>query len=184
MTHEGIDNFGENCADFVRENFIAGWNDFIGNKLKKYLEDSHFWIDRSIQIDASPGRVWKILTAFPLNKKWTCGFGENGYVDTDFKQDSPVLWKMGDDTVCGKGVATICEPDRQWKTEFYGYNDCMQFNDQLGAFSEDFQLAEQNGKTVLSIRSGPFNAKWHDMIYPGWDKALPLVKQVAEDKSL
>lgn len=184
LTHEGVESFSENGPDFIRENFIKGWNHLLSIKLKKYLEDPHFFIERSIQIDSSPERVWEVLTTIPLTRKWTCGFGEGVYIETDFKRGSEVLWKMGEGTVCAKGVVTILEPANEWKTDFYGYTDDGKITDEFGVFSEDFKLAEQDGKTVLSIRSGPFNAKWHDMIYPGWDKALPLIKETAEGNSI
>ncbi len=38
LTHEGIENFDANNPDFVKENFVQGWNHIIDISLKEYLE--------------------------------------------------------------------------------------------------------------------------------------------------
>jgi uncharacterized protein YndB with AHSA1/START domain len=37
LTHEGLESFGGG-ADFAKENFVAGWNEIIGTRLKEYVE--------------------------------------------------------------------------------------------------------------------------------------------------
>lgn len=38
LTHAGLETFPSSNKDFATDNFIAGWNDIIGNLLKEYLE--------------------------------------------------------------------------------------------------------------------------------------------------
>jgi uncharacterized protein YndB with AHSA1/START domain len=38
LTHQGLESFGTENADLAKENFIAGWDHFIGVSIKKYLE--------------------------------------------------------------------------------------------------------------------------------------------------
>jgi uncharacterized protein YndB with AHSA1/START domain len=38
LTHAGLKTFPADNPDFRKENFIAGWDDIIGNSLKNYLE--------------------------------------------------------------------------------------------------------------------------------------------------
>lgn len=38
LTHEGIESFESEHADFAKENFIAGWETIIRTLLKNYLE--------------------------------------------------------------------------------------------------------------------------------------------------
>jgi uncharacterized protein YndB with AHSA1/START domain len=39
LTHSGIETFdGDNNPDLAKHNFIAGWTDFVGNKLKAFVE--------------------------------------------------------------------------------------------------------------------------------------------------
>ena len=38
LTHEGLDTFPKNNADFTKSNFAEGWNFIVGTSLKEYLE--------------------------------------------------------------------------------------------------------------------------------------------------
>jgi uncharacterized protein YndB with AHSA1/START domain len=38
LTHSGLDTFPADNPDFKKENFIAGWNDIIGNLLRQFVE--------------------------------------------------------------------------------------------------------------------------------------------------
>jgi uncharacterized protein YndB with AHSA1/START domain len=38
LTHKGLETFPASNPDFAKENFVAGWNEIIGNSLKVFLE--------------------------------------------------------------------------------------------------------------------------------------------------
>ena len=38
LTHEGVESFSANGADFARTNFEQGWNHIIGTSLKEFVE--------------------------------------------------------------------------------------------------------------------------------------------------
>lgn len=38
LTHEGLETFPQDMADFARSSFAAGWTELIGNLLKNYVE--------------------------------------------------------------------------------------------------------------------------------------------------
>ena len=38
LTHEGLDTLPQDNPDFAEENFREGWNSFIGEELKKFVE--------------------------------------------------------------------------------------------------------------------------------------------------
>lgn len=38
LTHAGLEVFANDGPDFARTNFVAGWEDIIGNLLKNYIE--------------------------------------------------------------------------------------------------------------------------------------------------
>jgi uncharacterized protein YndB with AHSA1/START domain len=38
LTHKGLETFPASNPDFAKENFVAGWNQIIGNSLKFFLE--------------------------------------------------------------------------------------------------------------------------------------------------
>lgn len=38
LTHAGLETFPKHITDFARENFEAGWTDFVGELLKNFVE--------------------------------------------------------------------------------------------------------------------------------------------------
>jgi len=38
LTHQGLETFPASNPDFAKGNFVAGWNEIIGNSLKFFLE--------------------------------------------------------------------------------------------------------------------------------------------------
>lgn len=38
LTHEGLETFPADNADFARKNFMAGWTDLVGTSLKEFVE--------------------------------------------------------------------------------------------------------------------------------------------------
>jgi len=41
LSHEGLESFPSNVADFDRKNFSDGWNYIVNTSLKSYLESDH-----------------------------------------------------------------------------------------------------------------------------------------------
>ena len=37
LTHDGVESFSDGGSDFLRENYVAGWNEIIGKSLRSYL---------------------------------------------------------------------------------------------------------------------------------------------------
>jgi len=40
LTHEGLETFPAEVADFAKENFVNGWTHILGKSLKEYLESA------------------------------------------------------------------------------------------------------------------------------------------------
>ena len=40
LTHSGVESFPSDIPDLARENFVEGWNHFIGTSIREYLEKS------------------------------------------------------------------------------------------------------------------------------------------------
>lgn len=59
LTHRGIDSFPDN-PDFAIHNFEAGWNEIIGNSLKKYIDKDSFHYEMTVA--ASTASVFKSIT--------------------------------------------------------------------------------------------------------------------------
>ena len=53
-------------------------------------------------------------------------------------------------------------------------------NAEFGDYKEHYLLAEHEGKTVLTIESGPLEDKYLDGMKPQWDQALKSIKEISE----
>ena len=66
-------------------------------------------VDRSIEIEASPLRVWKVLTKPEFTAIWAKEFGATGPIESDWSQGSEVRWRnaKGEVYVRGNVIAVI-----------------------------------------------------------------------------
>jgi uncharacterized protein YndB with AHSA1/START domain len=51
------------------------------------------FVDRSIEIETNPKRVWEVLTRPEFTAKWAKEFGAAGPIESDWSQGSEVRWR-------------------------------------------------------------------------------------------
>lgn len=177
LTHEGLETFPVDNPDLAKENFAAGWNHIIGTSLKEFVEKDT--IKNTMEIDASPERVWDVLTQPGYAKQWGSEFGEGTHVETDWKVGSEVLWKDKDGNIGAKGVVEV--NDRPFILKVAFYDDVNSpAGTPIGEYSETYKLAEENGKTILSTEAGLLPIQHVKIHAPLWDKALAKMKAIGE----
>ncbi|EKE27457.1 MAG: hypothetical protein ACD_3C00205G0010 [uncultured bacterium (gcode 4)] len=141
------------------------------------------FIDKKVEINAPSSKVWDVITKNEYTKEWTSWFGSDVTVVSDWKLDSPVLWKTPDWKVDVEGNVTKVEP---WKFLRYTVFDVGS-----GRYDVDeddgvtFELSEKEGKTQLHMMHGDFwimadGKKYYDMTEKSWDIILPKIKELAE----
>lgn len=146
------------------------------------------FVDKTIEIEAPAAKVWEAITKKEYTEKWAVEFSSGGpqfYLDSNWKLESPVLWKGQDDTVIVEGNVTAVEKNKLLRYTVFDVR-----SPERPAVTEDdgitFQLSEKNGKTTLHILQGDFSAmtdgeKYRDMSADIWDKVLPKIKTLAEN---
>lgn len=72
LTHDGLDSFPKDNPDLAAENFAAGWEHIIGFSLRNFLEKGI--IRKSVQVDAPPSKVWRVLIDPVFIKQWGNAF--------------------------------------------------------------------------------------------------------------
>jgi uncharacterized protein YndB with AHSA1/START domain len=141
--------------------------------------------EKSIEIAAPASAVWNVLTA--RTSEWSGLFGAKGPIESDWKSGSEVLWRNAEGVVYVSGRVLACEPAKLLRFSVRSTQREMQ---PLSGRAEDditqtYALAEQGGRTTLSIAHGDFRslAKGEE-IYPavmaGWDTLLVRFKTLAE----
>jgi uncharacterized protein YndB with AHSA1/START domain len=176
LTHAGLETFPP-LADFAKESFVAGWTEIIGIMLPAFVERAA--IKKVVTLKASPEKVWNVLMTPDLIRQWAAAFHEGTYVETDWKKGSPVLWKDKDGDVGAHGVVVINNPNMLLKVDFYDDVNARP-PATTGEYSETYILQPLDGKTELTIYSGLLSVKNTKAHSPLWDKAIALIKEIAE----
>lgn len=177
LTHAGLETFPP-LADFAKENFAAGWTEIIGSLLTSFVERAT--LKKKVTIKAPAEKVWNVLVSPDLVKQWATAFSEGSYVETDWKKGSSVVWKDKEGAVGASGVVTIHLPNMLLKIDFYDDVNARPPSAAPGDYSETYILQPVNGKTELTIYAGLLAVKHTKEHSPLWDKALDLIKSIAE----
>jgi uncharacterized protein YndB with AHSA1/START domain len=173
LTHAGLETFPKENPDLAKHNFVQGWTGITAT-LKDFVETTT--IKKSAEINAPSSTVWKILLD---TKQWANAFSEGAYVETDWKKGSKVVWKDKDGNAGATGEVVANEPNRMLKVSFYD-DVTMVPPLQSEAYSETYTLAENKNKILLSIEAGPLAVLHANVHSPLWDKAVAMIKELAE----
>lgn len=143
-------------------------------------------INKSIDIGASKEKVWNVLTRDEMTRSWYKAFNDGAYAETDWKQGSKVIFKDGTENgMIGKIVAS--EPGKIISTEFEGMlvNGVEDYDSQdaknIKGFKETYHISGDGNQSTLLIEQETSD-EYGDMMQTMWDKALLLIKQLAESQ--
>ena len=141
-------------------------------------------IKKSIEINASAEKVWNSLFTTESYKVWAAPFSSGSTVRTDWNEGSEVVFV--DDTNSGlagritkstKPTFLCIKYDAEVKE---GKIDAeSEMSQQVKGTEETYTLTESHGVTKLDI-SLAMDEIYFDMMSAMWDKALMLVKELAE----
>ncbi len=150
----------------------------MGNRSDKCLAMSKLFVDKTIEINASPSRVWEVLTKREYARQWATEFngGSPFYIESDWQNGSPVFWKDADGKVIVEGNVTALEPEKLLR--FTVFDVCSEKPPVTEGDGITYQLSEKNGKTILHVLQGDFSAiadgeKYRDLSADVWDRVLP-----------
>jgi len=146
------------------------------------------YVESSIEIEASPSRVWDILTKPEWTAKWAVEFGANGPIDSSWALGSPVLWRNSKGDVYVRGNVTAVIPNTLLR-----FTVCDVFSPDMrptSGLAEDeitqtYSLAGDGNRTILSTAHGDFvmlanGEKLYPLVIKLWDRLLPRIKELAE----
>ncbi|WP_256006592.1 MULTISPECIES: SRPBCC family protein [Pedobacter] len=143
------------------------------------MENKEGNINKSVVINASDDKVWQVLTTTEHVSKWAQAFLEGISVESDWTEGSVVIWKAADGTVGTKGIVEVNYAPRVLKVNYFDDPESPA-DAPTGDYKEHFTLLEQEGQTTLSVEAGPLSADYLDNHSGSWDKALNLIKEIAE----
>ena len=143
------------------------------------------FVNKTIEINAPAAKVWNALTRREYTDQWALEFtgGAEFHIESDWKLGSPVLWTRQDGSVIVQGNVTALEPQKFLRFTVFDVR-----GEKPSVTEEDgitYELAEQNGRTLLRISQGDFSAmtdgeKYRNLSAEIWDRVLLKVKALAE----
>ena len=152
---------------------------------------SKLYVERSIEIDESPSRVWNILTQPEWTQKWAGAFGATGPIESKWILGSEVLWRNEKGEVYVRGNVLAVDP-----LKLLRFTVCDALNVGLRPVSglpedeitQSYSLSSDGTRTILSTVHGDFGKLANgDELYPLvgqlWEKLLPRIKELAEADS-
>ncbi len=141
-------------------------------------------VRNSIQIQATPARVWDVLTRGDLTAQYMFGCR----AETDWKVGSPLLWKgsMGaQERVFVTGH--IRRIEREKTLEYTTFDPNGKLEDIPSNYlTVIYTLTPKDGGTCLEVSQGDFagvedSEKRYQETLKGWAMVLPKIKVLAEE---
>ncbi|HLO27818.1 MAG TPA: SRPBCC domain-containing protein [Anaerolineales bacterium] len=146
---------------------------------------SRLFVDKTIEIHASPDKVWEVLTRREYTRQWASKFngGSPFYIESDWEMGSPVFWKDSDGNVIVEGNVTALEPNKLLRFTVFDVR-----GEKPPVTEEDgitYKLSERRGQTDLQVLQGNFSAmtdgeKYREMSAEVWEHVLPIMKELSE----
>lgn len=147
---------------------------------------TQLFVDKTIEIDALPFKVWDVLTKPGYNGQWATEFagGASFRIESDWRIGAPVLWKDADNRTIVEGNVTRYEPEKSLRFTVFDVRSAQRpdVSDEDGI---TFELARKDAGTLLHVRQGDFSAmtdgeKYQQASAAVWDRVLPRIKALAE----
>lgn len=174
LTHEGLETFPQN-KDFARQNFIFGWTEIVGTLLLNFVEVSD--IVKTIELNVSPEQLWQVLVSVDAVTNWAQAFSGGTIVESDFKKGSPIVWKTAGGEVGAQGFVKERIENKKLILAYPENGDFSQPDSEI--YKEVYDIAQKNGKTVLTITAGPLAKTWTKTHDPLWDEVMTKIRDLA-----
>lgn len=142
-------------------------------------------LEYSIEINATPERVWQVITGKDSYEKWAAAFMEGSTFETDWKKGSKALFTDG------KGSGMVSEIKESIPGQYLaihhlgelknGIEDPTTYQgEEWGDACENYTLKEVDGKTVWIVDMD-MNDQYVQYMEDTWPKALSIAKELAEN---
>jgi uncharacterized protein YndB with AHSA1/START domain len=177
LTHSDLDTFSKDNPDFSQENFNEGWNGILGQSLRNFVEKDGF--TRSICIRAGLKDIWNII--LNPDNQWGLAFGGGATAETDWKEGSQIIWRDLQNNIGANGIVEVHQPEEYLQLHYY---DDVQPKPEAtpGDYYEKFRVVSDKEECILSIEIGKMERRDIPSHQKMWDRAINIIKELAEKK--
>jgi uncharacterized protein YndB with AHSA1/START domain len=137
-------------------------------------------LHQTIDIDASPSEVWRILTNPELVREWAAAYGEGASIRTNWREGQPLTWKTGDGRVRACGTVAAFKPEKLLKIDYPADLDSGSLAPAM-AFSDSFEISAFDHKTRLKMTIGPLAPAAAKALKDQAHHAICEIKSLAEE---
>lgn len=142
-------------------------------------------IKKTIELNAPAQKIWDVLLLDEYNRQWFAVFSEGTRAETDWAVGSKVIFV---DESQGGMLGRIITHDvaKKLVVEYDGFMAAGKEDresegaKEFAGAHESYELTEDNGVITLHI-SSDMSDEYYDMMAAQWDKALLVIKQLAEN---
>ncbi len=132
-------------------------------------------LKRSLEIDAPPGEVWRVLTTPELVQEWAAAYLDGISIRTSFVAGEPVTWERPDGAARSYGTVAACEPGRLLRFDYAAESG--------GGFSDIFEISTFEDKTRLEMSTGPLAEADFEALKGPTEQAIEEIKSLAEESA-
>ena len=137
-------------------------------------------IKKSIKINSNSTKVWDVLTNPGHTKEYMFGCE----VISDWKIESPIIWKGFDGKVYVKG--NIVKLEHEKILQYTTFDPNMGIDDiPANYLTATYELTSENNHVTLTVIHGDFEKvvdgekRYNETMF-GWDMVLPKIKEISE----
>ena len=140
-------------------------------------------IQLSVIINASPWKIWTVLTEKELVRQWAGAFAEGTWLDTTWQPGTPASWNSAQGDVFIQGEVAVFEPPLHISIIYEEDNPPGSVPPGTEPYTENFYIEENEKEARLRITSGPLaedDVSKHQSL---WQEALKRIKEICEQQS-
>src|SRR4030095_634364 len=109
-------------------------------------------LKRSLEIDAPPNEVWRVLTTPELVREWAAAYLDGISIRTSWREGEPVTWKAPDGATTASGTGTAFKPGKILKLP-YGAEPQAE----APARDETYEIRAVDHMSRLELTTGPLD---------------------------
>jgi uncharacterized protein YndB with AHSA1/START domain len=132
-------------------------------------------LKRSLEIDAPPTEVWRVLTTPELVREWAAPYLDGISIRTSWREGEPITWKAPDGSTQAAGAIAAFQPERLLKIEYQA--------DTRGAFPDTFEIVAKEDRTWLNVTTGQLDEDGLKAVERTAEEAIREIKSLAEESA-
>lgn len=132
-------------------------------------------LKRSLEIDAPPTEVWRVLTSPELVCEWAAAYQDGLHIRTSWREGDPIAWATQEGDTRAEGRVAAFEPQKLLKFEYA--------SDEGGAFPGTFEIVAKEDRTWLNVTTGSMGEDQLDAVTRPIEEAIKEIKSLAEESA-